>query len=259
MLGGLFNALAWIAKSALGALIGAAKFLFGRASKLFSKTASNLSKPKVEAAFARFATLKTLQGSVSDFEALLYSGKSLVGIILGGRGSGKSGLGMRILENARSRGRSVAAMGFDEKTIPNWINCVQSLTDVKNGSMLLVDEGGILFSSRSAFSSANKLLSELVLVSRHKDLSVIFISQNSSNIDVNALRQADFLLLKKPSLLQSGFERKAVQKIYEQQAQGFKDYAAERGLFYVFSDAFQGFASNSLPSFWTDAAGKAFK
>ncbi len=92
----------------------------------------------------------------------------------------------------------------------------------------------------------------------NKDLSVLFISQNSANLEINAIRQADYLLLKKPSLLQKDFERGKIKEIYAAVSDDFKSFPQEPGLVYVYSDKFRGFASNALPSFWTERTGKAF-
>ncbi len=246
----LLLALFWVLKKIFS-------FLFSRGKSFAQRKATEGKKPKVDAVFQPLSELKNISGDLSEFEKRLLSSKSLIGIIIGARGSGKSALGLRVLENARAKGRSVAAMGFSEETLPGWINCVSDLNSVKNGAFLLVDEGGILFSSRESFSDANKLLSELLLISRHKDLSVLFISQNSSNLDVNTLRQADYLLLRRPSLLQKDFERKIIQKIYEEQAGDFKQLGEHVTL--VYSDWFRGFAENELPSFWSEAASKSFK
>ncbi|VVC01031.1 Uncharacterised protein [uncultured archaeon] len=216
---------------------------------------------KRPAAKAEYAPLKEIEaGNLEKFESKLYAGKSLIGLILGSRGSGKSALGMRILENVvANTGRHAYCMGFQREDLPGWIEPVESLEEVRNNSFLLVDEGGIKFSSRSAMSSANKLLSELLLISRHKDLNVLFITQNSANIEVNAIRQSDYLLLKAPSLLQLDFERKAIKDIYEKVKDGFRRHQAEKGLVYIYSDACTGFAANRLPSFWSESVSKSFK
>ncbi|PIT85258.1 hypothetical protein COU36_04305, partial [Candidatus Micrarchaeota archaeon CG10_big_fil_rev_8_21_14_0_10_59_7] len=127
-----------------------------------------------------------------------------------------------------------------------------------NGSVLLADEGGISFSSRESMSDANRLLSKLLFIARHKDISILFISQNSANIEVNTIRQADYLLLKRPSLLQKDFERGKIRDVYGDVADDFKKLGGDRGLVYVYSDSFRGFASNALPSFWSERASKAF-
>lgn len=237
---------------------------FGKQTTSAAKAAHAESKrPQNKPEFSPLEEVEPFDGVLSAFENHLYSKKSTIGLILGARGSGKSALGMRILENvANKTGRKAYAMGFDRLSLPKWINTLpaEQIQTVPNGSFLLVDEGGISFSSRSSMSDANKLLSELLFISRHKDLSVLFISQNSSNLEVNAIRQTDFLLLKAPSLLQQDFERKVIQDIYARTSGQFKKFQpSHAGLFYVHSDAFQGFAENDLPSFWSDQVGKAYR
>jgi hypothetical protein len=234
------------------------------AAKNAEKARTQNNRGKEPARFEALREVETASGSLPDFEDFLYSNKSSIGIIIGARGSGKSVLGMRLLENAASKGRNVAAIGFDESALPNWIRAVKpgeiASGAVANGSFLLVDEGGIAFGSRDSMSGANKLLSELLFVSRHKDLSVLFISQNSANIEVNTIRQADYLLFKKPSLLQRDFERKKINELYDAAAAGFKKHGASQGkaLFYCYADAFVGFAANAAPSFWSERASKSF-
>lgn len=224
-----------------------------------SKRVSLAQAPK--ATYSPLTPIKEIEGNLDKFEEWLYSSKSTVGIIIGARGSGKSGLGCRLLENHSAMGRKTYAMGFAQGTLPDWVEQISSIEQVSNGSVVLVDEGGILFSSRQSCSQANKLLSQLLFIARHKDLSLLFISQNSANLEVNTLRQADYLLLKRPSLLQKDFERSKTREVYEQAAKGFKELQGKKGsegLAYVYSDQFTGYACNSLPSFWSESASKAF-
>lgn len=271
--GFLYDALKWLAQHAFSLLQWLAVSIWTLLNWLFrqSKEAARTAKaahaeskrPQHAPEFSSLNPVETLDGDLAAFEDHVYSKKSSIGIILGARGSGKSALGMRILENvAHKTGRKVYAIGFDRLTLPKWLNAVpaEQINAVPNGSFLLVDEGGITFSSRSSMSDANKLLTSLLLISRHKDLSVLFISQNSSNLEINAIRQTDYLLLKPPSLLQKDFERKVIQDIYAEQAAKFKALGkAHVGLFYVHSDAFRGFAENGLPSFWSEGVSKAYK
>ena len=150
-------------------------------------------------------------------------------------------------------------MGFKEEDMPIWINVVEDIKELKNKSIVLIDEGGILFSSRQSMAEPNKLLSELMFIARHKSISIIFISQNSANLEINAIRQADYLVLKKSSLLQKDFERKKIKEIYEQVGDRFKKYKSIKGITFVYSDEFSGFVENPLPSFWTRKISKAFK
>ncbi|PIO05738.1 hypothetical protein COT29_04525 [Candidatus Micrarchaeota archaeon CG08_land_8_20_14_0_20_59_11] len=250
----------WILKAAWHVLKVIAGAVWDFVSGLFGKAAASAAK-KTETRKAQYVALdevKAFEGTPDDFENWLYSSKSTVGLILGARGSGKSGLGLKLLENWASRGRRVFAMGFGNAGLPAWIESVKSPEDVPNGAVLLADEGGISFSSRESMSDANRLLSKLLFIARHKDISILFISQNSANIEVNTIRQADYLLLKRPSLLQKDFERGKIKDVYESVADDFKKLGGDKGLVYVYSDAFRGFASNALPSFWSERASKAF-
>jgi len=217
-------------------------------------------RPGGRATYVPLSELKANGGSVDDFCRYLEDTESTIGIILGARGTGKSAIGMRLLENMHAKtGRAVYAMGFRAEDVPGWISVVEDPDQVKNNAYVLIDEGGVLFSSRKAMSQANQLLSALLLVARHKGLSILFISQNSSNLDVNILRQADFLVMKPCALLQLDFERKKIKDLYGEIAGEFEELKREPGATYLHADSFQGFAANSLPSFWNREVSRAFR
>jgi len=214
-------------------------------------------KPQSKPSYKQFNEVKIIEGELKSFEdALNSNGK--VGIILGGRGNGKSALGMRILENIKAKtNKKVSAWGFDEELLPKWIKHISHINEIENNSIVLIDESGISFSSRNSMSELNKLLTELILITRHKNLSIIFITQNSSNIEINILRQADYLLLKPHSLLQLDFERKIIKDIYGKVESEYKK-SKDKSLTYVYSADFKGFVKNTLPSFWTEKTSKSF-
>ena len=219
---------------------------------------NSFSKPRKTASYEEFKNIYSLKGNWKHFEEKLVTSSSLIGIILGARGSGKTGVGLRLLENIYSKTkRKCFAIGF--KDLPKWITVVEKIEDIENNAVVLVDEGGILFSSRQSMSESNKVLTELILIARHKDLSIIFISQNSANIEINAIRQADYLLLKPSSLLQRDFERKKIKEIYDEVKDEFKKYKNIKGLTYVYSESFRGFVSNPLPGFWSTKVSKGFR
>lgn len=235
-------------------------FSYNKISKEIEIKKIEEKRESMKATYQEMKEVKEIEGDFKDFENFIMSKDSTVGIIIGARGSGKSALGLKVLENIYSKKKSkIFAMGFKSEEMPSWIKCINSVEEIKNDSYILVDEGGILFSSRKSMSKPNKLLSELILVARHKNLSIIFISQNSSNLEINVLRQADYLLLKPSSLLQKNFERKIIKEIYEEQKENFKKLKQEKGFFYIHSDKFRGFVSNPLPSFWNQNISKSWK
>lgn len=203
--------------------------------------------------------LKSLNGNFNSFLNKLFTSNSTIGIILGARGTGKSAIGMALLEQFKSKtNKKIYALGFNADDLPNWINVVKSVDEIENGSVLLADESGIEFSSRESMSDKNKFLTNLLLIARHKDLSLLFISQNSSNIEINAIRQTDYMILKPSSLLQRDFERKKIKDIYEEVKKEFEDLKSNKGLAYIYSNDYRGFISNELPSFWSQKVSKAY-
>ena len=216
-------------------------------------------KHRASAKHQKFKELKSKQGHLHKFEDFLFTNKSTIGIILGARGTGKSAIGMFLLENFGAKSeKKLYALGFKQNSLPKWIQVVKDINEIQNNSVLLVDEGGIEFSSRDAMTNANKLLSEILLIARHKDLSVMFITQNSSNLEVNAIRQADYLILKPSSLLQKDFERKKIKQVYESVEDEFDELKEELGLTYLYSDKYCGFVANNLPSFWSERVSKGY-
>ncbi len=211
------------------------------------------------AKFEDFEVLKVVSGNYNSWMLQVSRSDSQIGIILGARGSGKTAFGIKFLENFYAKYKKKCfAIGFKESELPSWIDVISDVGGIENGSLVLIDEGGVLFSSRSSMSNANKMLSELIMIARHKNISILFISQNSSNLEVNVLRQADFLVLKPSSLLQKDFERKTIQKIYGDLEDGFKKFADEKGIGYIYSGKFRGFVVNPLPSFWKEGISKGF-
>lgn len=246
-------------------------YLVGKGIYKLSKKTSNkvqetkkrkVVKQKREAMIPQYQDFEVLhinKGDFNEWENLLGKADSKIGVILGARGTGKTALGIKILENVYSKfNKKCYAIGFQEKEMPSWINIVEDINNLKNNGIVLIDEGGILFSSRNSMSNANKLLSELILIARHKNLSILFISQNSSNLDINILRQADSLILKPSSLLQKNFERKIIQNIYKEAEKHFEEFKKKKGATHIYSEEFHGFVSNPLPSFWNVKVSKSF-
>lgn len=234
-------------------------FLINFSLSKIKKSKIKTQRKKIDATYEEFKLLKLKSGNYNNWLKHVFNSSSQIGIILGSRGSGKTAFGVRLLENIYfKKKKECFAMGFNEKDLPFWINSIEKIEDIKNNSLVLIDEGGILFNSRSSMTNANKLLSELILISRHKNISILFISQNSSNLDVNILRQADFLILKQPALLQKDFERKIIQKIYQENENDFKNFKDKKGLTLIYSDQFKGFVNNSLPSFWKESISKSW-
>ncbi len=205
-----------------------------------------------------FVEIKKMKGDYKRFYNSLTK-ESLIILITGKRGSGKTALGYALLEVMNSVNKKCYALGFDEAKLPRWVRKVRSLEDAPNDSTALVDEGGILYSSRESSKKSNKMLGSLMTIARHKNLNLILIVQNSAMIDLNVLRMVDILLLKEPSLLQSEFERMALKKMYHKIKPLFTEQEEKVKHFYVWSDDFEGLLKFSLPAFWNESISKSFR
>jgi len=214
-------------------------------------------KKRISEPIQPFSIHKTLDGNF-DFFFEKIKKYSLIMLIAGKRGSGKTSLGMTLLSVYNSMNKKCYCIGFGKAKLPKWLKKADSIEDVPNDSCVLVDEGAILFSSRDSMQDTNKALSNLMAIARHKNLNLILITQSTAMIDVNVLRLADILLLKEPSLLQSEFERKALQKMYAKIIPVFKPLEEKEKYFFVWSDDFQGLLKYELPEFWNESISKSF-
>jgi len=189
-----------------------------------------------------------------------YLKKSQVMLIFGKRGSGKSTLGFRLMENIRAEtGRPGFVLGVKQSLLPSWIDEVGSVDEVKNGGVILVDEGAIAFSARQSMKKGNVELGKLLAIARHKDLTLLFVTQNTGMIDKNVLNLTDVIIAKEGSLLQKKMERAVVRDFVEKADKSIKsvDRTDRVAHCYIFSDDFEGLCRISLPSFWSTKISKS--
>ncbi|MDO8459892.1 MAG: ATP-binding protein [Nanoarchaeota archaeon] len=207
--------------------------------------------------FSDLEVEKLVSGDYAQFKQILHEDSKII-LIFGRRGSGKSALGLRIMENIQAQTeRNCYALGIHEKFIPSWIQSIDSIEKAQPESVILVDEGAVSFSSRESMRDTNKELSRLMAIARHKNLTLVFITQNTGMIDKNVLKLADSLMIKEGSLLQLEMERPEMKKFY-MKAKEFIDKGEDNKMkyFYLIDSDFEGLLSYSLPSFWTTQLSK---
>lgn len=211
---------------------------------------------KKEEKTIEFKIIKQISGKYEDFKNRLKN-SSLIILITGKRGSGKTALGFKLLETLSGKRK---AYYLGKGKLPRFIKKVENIKDVKNSSVVLVDEAAISYSSRSSMKKENKILGELMAIARHKNLSLIIITQNSAMIDLNVMRLSDTLIFKEPSLLQSRFERKSILDLFKKAEEHFKkiETLERKKYFYVIDDEFEGILDFDLPKFWSEKISKSF-
>lgn len=225
-------------------------------SKLFSKkekaeVVKEINKKESKSVYNKFRVVDKKLGDYNGFEDKLNNESKII-LVFGKRGGGKSGLGFKLMENIFSRTeRKCYVLGVEDKFLPSWIKSVEDVSEVEENSVLLIDEGAVSFSSRESMKSKNKDISKLMAVARHKDLTLIFLTQNTGMIDKNILKLSDSMIVKEGSLLQIEMERPEIKKFYEKANKSFKEIKDDKRKYsYIIDSDFEGLVEQSLPSFW---------
>ena len=185
-------------------------------------------------------------------------------LILGGRGKGKSALGYRLLELLRWVA-NIYVVGLPKearKCLPEWIRMVASLEDVPPKSIVLVDEAYMPYHARSSMAAKSKAMSQLLNLSRQREQTLIFVTQESRQVDSNITSSANVIIFKKPGILQAEFDRPGLTKIASNAKEAFTTISAgdEKNQSYVYApdSDFTGLVENSLPTFWTQKLSHIF-
>jgi len=184
-------------------------------------------------------------------------------VILGGRGKGKSALGYRLLEYLRWTA-SPYVVGLPEnarKLLPDWVGMAASLEDVPPKAIVLVDEAYMPYHARSSMVADAKAMSQLVNLSRQRDQTLIFVSQEARQVDRNIASSANVVIFKDLSILQLEFDRRELNKIAVRAKQAFAGINGnKRAWSYIYApdSDFMGLVENSLPSFWNEKLSHIF-
>jgi hypothetical protein len=184
-------------------------------------------------------------------------------VILGSRGSGKTSLAFRIAEHLRwvAPVYVVAFPDTARKYLPDWIGMVPTMEDLPNNCIAIVDEASLLYHARSSMTKKAKALPELINLSRQKNQTIIFVTQESGQIDRNILSGTDVIVFKEPSLLQTRFDRPELRKITEEANRAFQSIPGDRRKWsYVIAQGKGdiGLIESAPPTFWTNQLSHAF-
>jgi hypothetical protein len=127
-------------------------------------------------------------------------GKSKIITIIGGRGQGKTCLVMFLIEEIYKKKVHTniyyIKKGERPEWLPQWIKSAQTMEDVPNKSVAVLDETAIEYSSRNFYKDENKSFTDRLVILRHKDISVFLITQHSKLVDINIRRLSDIMIYK---------------------------------------------------------------
>ena len=184
-------------------------------------------------------------------------------LILGALGSGKSALAYFLLELFRFR-LNVFVVGVPpaaRQLLPPWIGIASTLEEVPQGSIALVDEGHLHYHARSSAQAESKAMSQLLGLSRQRDLTIVVVSPDARQIDINLVSSSNVIIAKEPSAMRLEFERRELRPFLERAKAQFSILRGDkRGWSHVYAPdvEFEGMLPSPLPSFWTPRLSKLF-
>jgi len=190
-------------------------------------------------------------------------------LILGSKGQGKSALGHAFLEYIHARtGKPAVILGAPKeksRLFPNWVRIVEDWNEVPEGSIVLVDEAGIVLFSRNSMSKANKTFAEINAISRQKNLTLIYTSQSSRSVDVNTIYAGETqVIFKKPDQFAIEFERNEIKKLARDALDLLSSHVEDKAMLkefsvvYFFSGEGKFLMRNGLASYWSEDLSKLF-
>ena len=184
-------------------------------------------------------------------------------LLLGKRGSGKSALSYRLLELFRYRlpAYVVGAPEQSSKLLPDWIGTVPTLEDLPPDCIALVDEAYIQFHSRRSMAKESAGMSQQLNLSRQRNQTLIFVSQEARQIDRNIASSASVVIFKEMGMLQPEFDRPELRKLVEQAKNAMAGLGKEIkkwGFVYSPDADFMGLMESQLPSFWKPSMSRLY-
>ena len=178
-------------------------------------------------------------------------------LIKGARGSGKSCLGYYLLEVISHKftlQKTIVGFPNDQTLLlPHDIQCIDDITTLPPNSITLIDEAGLKFYARTWQEEEHTIIGQLIDYSRQNQMTIIFITHHTRKLDINIITDIDMLIMKKPSLFHSKFERPEIRALTKE-ADEFFAQVQDKPIYYswIYSDEYIGAALNATPSFWSE-------
>tara|TARA_Y100000310_G_scaffold232613_1_gene235463 strand:+ start:202 stop:933 length:732 start_codon:yes stop_codon:yes gene_type:complete len=189
--------------------------------------------------------------------------------ITGFRGTGKTALAWWLTDELRntpgfpSRVATYNAPDAAMTILPEWartnLTTVREIADLqkdsnKLGYIIVIDEAVLSNNARRAMSKENVDFMSLFALLRQKGHLVIFIAQDSNQMDVAIIDQADLLLMKKPSALQVKRARATLSEQLNEAFVQINEKQEPRAWVYAYDPMTDGskLLKSQMPVWWTD-------
>lgn len=197
---------------------------------------------------------------VADWITKITKKSKVIGVV-GSRGSGKSCLATHWLDLHRQFNpqRPCCIYKFPKPNLlPIWIQNITDMESIPKGAVMVVDEAGIEFNQFSFQSQGSRGLSDFIKVARHKDVTLLIITQNGATLTKDVRRLIDFYLLRNPSNGQLYDEISIIKRLYQNCFMLFSTETAKKKGYFIADWEVMEFVTFDLPVWWTEEISKAY-
>ena len=182
-----------------------------------------------------------------------------VAVVMGRRGSGKTGLAFWVMEEYH-RSKNIGGAVFKapsamRKLLPDWVETPQRIRGIPEDSVVIIDEAQQVANARRSSSNDNLDLANLVALSRQRNQLIILISHHSRKLDMVDVMDASRIIWKQPTAGQVMFERPELKPFCQRAINKFSEQKGNlKRMAYVmdFESLTFGFTPAKLPTFWND-------
>lgn len=201
--------------------------------------------------------------SIPDSELSFTEAFPFPGVILvmGERGSGKTGLTFWLMDQYHTRskqeikGAVLKAPKPLRKLLPAWVETPGDILSLPQKAVVVIDEAQLVGHARRSASDSNLELANLVALSRQRRQLLILISHHSRKLDVLTVLDADRIVWKQPSYGHALFDRPEIRPFTARAIRAFEQVNGDpRKRAYVldFHSLRFGMVSTSLPQWWKE-------
>ena len=205
---------------------------------------------------------KSNEAKLKEVVSLFLYGKSKIVYIVGARNSGKTATAFMFAETThKETGRLIyyVAPTVGKEALPEWCKSIDSIKNVPNGSLAMIDEAALQYNAREFYDRENIDMTKLLAIARHKDLFLIFITQDTALADTNIKRLRDVILWKRANnytMSEKGDRFSREQKFWQKVRNMMAPRTQDECLFeYPAQKRFINF-KHGLPDCWTDDLSK---
>jgi hypothetical protein len=184
--------------------------------------------------------------------------KSVIGVLLGIRGSGKTATIMWLLEQYHIQFKQEICAYNVSTQSPQWIQQKEFdeehvYEDLSNNSVTGHDEVHLDIEPKKFTGKGNVGVKRYLSTTRHRKQSIYYLSQLASGIGLDMMKFADILMFKRMNLFNEDTDRKEYLKQF---TPFFPKHQDE--ILIIYGDQVFYF-KHKLPKFWTNQISEAFK